>query len=83
MPSLCSSELIHLQETTGPVYNDKKVNFLTIGEDFLSKVSADLVHGQKVPQRYIQARGPCLALGGFNLQAPSTRLYMILNVFFN
>ena len=81
MPSLCSSELIHLQETTGPVYNDKKVNFLTIGEDFLSKISADPVHGLKVSQRYIQARGPCLALGVFNLQAPSTGLDMVTDIF--
>ena len=40
MSSLCSSELIHLQETTGPMYNDKKVNFHPIGEDLLSKICA-------------------------------------------
>ena len=41
MLNLCSPELIHLQKNTGPIYNDKKVNFLTTGEDCLSKVSAD------------------------------------------
>ena len=81
MFSLSSSELVHLYETTCPVYNEEKVYFLPIGEDFLSQISADPVHGLEVSQGYIKPRGPSLALGGFNLQAPGARLNMVIYVF--
>ena len=81
MFSLSAPELVYLYETTCPVYNEKKVYFLPIGEDLLSQISADPVHGLKVSQGYSQPRGPGLALGGFNLQAPGARLNMVIYIF--
>ena len=45
MSSLYAFELVHLDEPTSPINNDKKVTFLAIAEDFFSKISADPVHG--------------------------------------
>ena len=42
---LCALELVYLEEPTSPINNDKKVNILATPEDFLSKISADPVHG--------------------------------------
>merc|ERR1711873_376385 len=66
---------------TCPVYNEKEVYLLPIGEDFLSQISADPVHWLEVSQGYIQPRGPGLALGWFNFQAPGARLNMVIYIF--
>ena len=53
-------ELVHLNEPTGPINKDKKVDFFAIAEDFLSQFSADPVHWLEVHDRYSQTRDPCL-----------------------
>ena len=45
MLGLGTPELVFLDEPTGSVNNDKKVDILAIAEDFFSKISADPVHG--------------------------------------
>ena len=67
---LGTPELIYLDIPTGPIDNDKKVNFLAIAEDFLGQMGTDPVHRLEVPNGYSQPRGPCLGLGGLQLQAP-------------
>ena len=51
MSSLCTFELVHLDESTSPINNGKNVNFLSSAEDLFSKISADLVHGLKIQDR--------------------------------
>ena len=64
MLSFGAPELVYLYKPTSLINIDKKVYFLAIAEDFLGKISTNLVHRLEVLDRYSQPGGSSKALRG-------------------
>ena len=60
--------------------NNKKVIFFAIAKDFLGEIGTDPVHRLEVPNGYCQPRGPCLGLGGLQLQALRACINMLFDI---